>query len=69
MGRADYGAAMPGVAQYWQVSRDPNQPRVGFRAEVDASAFADGPHWLGLRLLGGDGSSETWPEQRIRIRR
>ena len=69
VGRADYGAAMPGVAQYWQVSRDPNQPRVGFRAEVDASAFADGPHWLGLRLLGGDGSSETWPEQRIRIRR
>jgi hypothetical protein len=69
MARARYGTAMPGVASYWQISTDPNQPRVGFHAAVDASRLAGGDHWLGLRLLGADGSSEAWPEQRIRIRR
>jgi 4-amino-4-deoxy-L-arabinose transferase-like glycosyltransferase len=67
--RAAYGSAMPNVAQYWQGSTDPNQPNVGFHAEVDASGFADGRHWLGLRLHGGDGSIEPWPEQQVHIRR
>ena len=65
---AAYGAAMPNVAQYWQISTDPHQPKVGFHAEVDASGFPPGPHWLGLRLHGVDGSIEPWAEQRIRIR-
>lgn len=64
---ATYGAAMPNVADYWKVSNDPHHPHVGFTAEVDASAFAPGLHWLGLRLHGVDGSVETWSEQRIRI--
>lgn len=64
---AAYGAAMPNVAEFWQVSNDPHHPNVGFTAEVDASAFAPGAHWLGLRLHGMDGSIETWSEQRIRI--
>lgn len=67
MAIADYGAAVPWVAQYWKISNDPRHPRVGFRADVDASSISSGPHWLGLRLHGVDGSIETWPEQRIRI--
>ena len=65
--RASYGEAMPHVAEYWQVSRDPNQPRVGFRAEVDGSRLARGKHWLQLRLHGGDGSVETGPAQPLRV--
>jgi 4-amino-4-deoxy-L-arabinose transferase-like glycosyltransferase len=64
---AAYGLPMPHVAEYWKISNDLNHPRVGFRAVVDASDFSPGPHWLGLRLHGVDGSIESWPEQRIRI--
>jgi len=64
---ADYGVAMPNVADYWRISTDPQQPNVGFRAAVDASSFPPGLHWLGLRLHGVDGSIEPWAEQPIRI--
>ena len=64
---ADYGQAMPNVAEYWRISNDPHQPDVGFKAEVDASAFSPGMHWLGLRLHGVDGTVEQWAEQPIRI--
>lgn len=66
---ARYGLPMSNVAEYWQVSRDPNLPRVGFRADIDTSVFAPGPHWLQLRLHGADGSVETGPEQRLRVQR
>lgn len=56
---AEYGLPMPHVAAFWKVSTDPNHPKVGFRAQVDASALAPGRHWLGLRLHGADGSVET----------
>jgi len=63
---ARYGAPMPGVAQYWRISSDPQHPRVGFTADIDASGLAAGRHWLGLRLHGRDGSVEDWPEQELR---
>ncbi|MEO5565092.1 MAG: glycosyltransferase family 39 protein, partial [Luteimonas sp.] len=65
--RATYGIEMPNVAAYWKISTDPQQPRVGFRAHVDARAFPPGRHWLGLRLHGLDGSIETWSEQPIHL--
>jgi len=64
---ADYGLDSPGVAGFWRISTDPNHPRVGFEATVDASTFEPGRHWLGLRLHGSDGSIEAWPEQPIEI--
>jgi hypothetical protein len=64
---AQYGLAYAHVAEFWEVSTDIAHPRVGFRAEVDASRVAPGDHWLGLRLHGRDGSVETWPEQRLHI--
>jgi len=64
---ADYGQAMPNVAEYWRISTDPKHPNVGFRADVDASAFSAGTHWLGLRLHGVDGSVERSAEQKVRI--
>ena len=60
--RADYGIPQPGIRTFWR-SSDPQQPRVGFRAEVDASGLARGTHWLGLRLVGRDGVAEDWAEQ------
>jgi 4-amino-4-deoxy-L-arabinose transferase-like glycosyltransferase len=65
--QAAYGAAMPDVAAYWRISTDPQQPRVGFSAQVDARGLAPGRHWLGLRLHGRDGSVEDWPQQVIRF--
>ncbi|GAB2502085.1 glycosyltransferase family 39 protein [Pseudoxanthomonas sangjuensis] len=67
VGAAHYGEPDPGVAAYWRISVDPNHPDVGFSAGIDASAFAPGRHWLGLRLHGSDGSVEDWPEQPIAI--
>jgi hypothetical protein len=66
---AQYGLHSPGTAVYWKISTDPNHPRVGFRARVDASRLAPGRHWLGLRLHGRDGSVETWSEQPVEIQR
>lgn len=65
---ARYGLDSPGVAPYWKISNDPNQPRVGFAATVDASAVEPGRHWLGLRLHGADGSVEVWSERPIEVR-
>ena len=65
---AEYGIDMPKVRDYWRISNDPNQPRVGFRAQVAAGEVSAGKHWLGLVLHGADGSIEPWPEQRITIR-
>ena len=64
---AQYGIAMPNVADYWKGSSDPNHPDVGFRATLDGVALKPGAHWLGLRLHGRDGSVEDWPEQRLLI--
>lgn len=65
--QADYGRVYPGAAIYWKISNDPNHPRVGFDARVDAGEIAPGRHWLGLRLHGNDGAIETWSEQPVVI--
>jgi hypothetical protein len=67
-GDADYGAAMPNVQAYWKISTDPNQPRVGFRMELDSTKLSPGRYWLGLRLHGRDGSVEDWPEQALIVK-
>lgn len=64
--RMAYGDANPGVAAFWQVSRDPAHPRVGFHGRVEG--VAPGRHWLGLRLHGRDGSVEDWPAQVLEVR-
>lgn len=70
---AQYGLARPEVAGFWAKwrdggSTDPQQPKVGFRAEVDLGERPPGTYWLGLRLHGRDGSVEDWPEQVVRVR-
>ena len=65
--RARYGIAQPSVATYWKISNDPQQPNVGFEADVDAVHLSPGLHWLGLRLTGQDGLVADWSEQPIHI--
>ena len=70
---AQYSLARPEVAGFWAQwrdggSTDPQQPKVGFRAEVDLGERPPGTYWLGLRLHGRDGSVEDWPEQVVRVR-
>jgi 4-amino-4-deoxy-L-arabinose transferase-like glycosyltransferase len=65
--QADYGRPAPHVAPFWETSRDPAHPHVGFAATLEASNLTPGTHWLGLRLHGRDGSVETSMEQRLRI--
>ena len=65
---ARYGLENPGVAGFWEISTDPNHPRVGWSARVTLDpSVDDGIHWLGLRLHGAGGSVEAWPEQRVRV--
>jgi len=63
---AEYGQPFD-VSGHFPGSTDPNQPRVGFRAQVDLPASQAGTRWLGLRLHGSDGSVEEWPRQQVRI--
>lgn len=70
---AGYGIERPEVAGFWQKwrdggSTDPQQPKVGFRAEIDLGDRAPGTYWLQLRLHGRDGSVEDWPQQPIVLR-
>jgi 4-amino-4-deoxy-L-arabinose transferase-like glycosyltransferase len=65
---ARYGLDNPGVARFWRISTDPQQPRVGFHARIRVTGVAPGRHWLGLRLHGRDGSVEDWSEQPVTIR-
>jgi len=65
--QAAYGLARPDVAPFWRISTDPGHPDVGFRLRMDATGFAEGRHWLGLRLHGRDGSVEVWREQPFEI--
>ncbi len=65
--KAEYGRAFPGLQQAW-TSTDPQHPNVGFDARVTLGGdVRPGRHWLGLRLVGRDGSVETWSEQPIRV--
>ena len=66
IGEAAYGTPFD-VGGYFPGSVDPNQPNVGFSATVDAPPGPSGRRWLGLRLHGGDGSVESWPEQAIEV--
>src|SRR5690606_26775596 len=44
---ASYGEDNPGVARYWEISTDPNHPRVGWSATISLDpAVTDGVHWL-----------------------
>jgi 4-amino-4-deoxy-L-arabinose transferase-like glycosyltransferase len=67
IGIADYGQADAGIRGYWRDSNDPQHPYVAWTASVRAGAVTPGLHWLGLRLVGNDGTVEQWPEQPLRI--
>jgi len=69
VGQARYGRDFPGLQRVWPVSNDPQHPRVGFDATVDLGGrdITPGTHWLGLRLIGRDGSVETWAEQPLKL--
>lgn len=70
---AEYGLPRPEVVGFWSKwrdggSTDPQQPRVGFRVQVDLGARAPGKYRIGLRLHGRDGSVEDWPERTVELR-
>ena len=67
VGEASYGQPSPGTATFWRISTDPNHPKVGFSAQINAATAKPGRHWLGLRLHGLDGSVEEWEEQPVEI--
>jgi hypothetical protein len=70
---ADYGMPRPEVVGFWRKwrdggSTDPQQPRVGFRADIDLGARGPGTYRIGVRLHGRDGSVEDWPERTVVLR-
>lgn len=71
-GRAGYGLPRPEVVGFWAKwrdggSTDPQQPNVGFRAELDLTGLPPGRHVITLRLHGRDGSQEDWVEHPVGI--
>jgi 4-amino-4-deoxy-L-arabinose transferase-like glycosyltransferase len=70
--QARYGIERPEVVGFWRKwreggSNDPQQPNVGFHAEIDLGQRAPGTYRIGLRLHGHDGSVEDWPERIVRL--
>ncbi|MCX7032837.1 MAG: glycosyltransferase family 39 protein [Arenimonas sp.] len=65
VGEADLGQPRPDVLGFWGMA--PGDDGVGFRGRVDLSGHRGGDAWLGLVVLGRDGSVEAWPAQRLRI--
>lgn len=69
-GRAGYGLSRPEVVGFWAKwrdggSTDPQQPNVGFRADLDLTGVPPGHHRITLRLHGRDGSVEDWVEHPV----
>lgn len=65
---AEYGLADSWPQQFYAGrSKDPALPQVGFRASVDASGLPAGRHWLGLEVVGGDGSVERFAGQPVEL--
>jgi 4-amino-4-deoxy-L-arabinose transferase-like glycosyltransferase len=60
--KAEYGIRNDGPRNYWPFSNDPRHPDVGYRADLDLEELTAGRHWLGLWLIGRDGSVEPWSE-------
>jgi len=52
---------------YGNRSKDPSLPHVGFRAQVDASDLPAGRYWLGLEVVGKDGSVERFAGQPVEL--
>jgi len=67
--RARYGLPNQWVAERFLrgASRDPAQPRIGFTATIDPATLAPGRRWLGMEIIGADGSVERWAEQPVWI--
>ena len=67
---AIYGQPNAWVATFLQgKSKDPAHPGVTFTATVDLGDRAPGLYWLGLEIIGRDGSTERWSEQPLRVER
>ncbi len=47
--------------------KDPGHPLVGFRGRVDASGLPAGRYWLGLEVVGRDGSVERFAGQPVEL--
>ncbi len=69
VGSLTYGSNNLSSKTAWPISNDPNQPNVGFSGELTVPAStAKGTQWLGLRMVGEDGSIEDWSEIPIEVR-
>ena len=67
--RVTYGSANPSPKAQWPISNDPNHPNVGFEGQFRVPPAArKGTAWLGLRLIGTDGSVEDWSELPLQVR-
>ena len=60
--KAEYGLENVGPRNLWPFSNDPQHPHIGYRARIDLEELDAGRHWLGLWLIGRDGSVEPWSE-------
>ncbi|MBB3343986.1 glycosyltransferase family 39 protein [Luteimonas sp. RC10] len=65
---AHYGLRNTFVGGFLQGrSHDPGQPDIAFTATLDLRDRPPGLYWLGLEIVGRDGSVERWAEQPLRV--
>ncbi len=61
----EYGLPRPDVVEAGDFRTDPNQPKLGFRAEIDATAFASGRRELSIRIIDSRGFATDYGRREV----
>ena len=56
----EYGLPRPDVVEVREIQTDPNQPNLGFQAEIDAADYAAGRRELSIRIIDSRGNATDY---------
>ena len=62
---AEYGQPRPDVVEAEDLRTDPNQPNLGFQAEMDVTEFASGRHELSIRIIDSRGNATDYGHREV----
>ena len=61
----EYGLPRPDVVEARELRTDPNQPNLGFQAEIDTTAFASGRRELSIRIIDSRGFATDFGRREV----
>ena len=67
--QAEYGLPRPDVVEVREIQTDPNQPNLGFRAEIDAADYAAGRRELSIRIIDSRGNAIDYGQREVSFER